>query len=185
MSGPYRTGRASTPGAWTRSRPPAGCPEAERRARPLGRRAPRPRGPTDEPVVRTRRRRRRRSRTATRSAVRRTRRLCRARPRRAPASFEEPRYVLFFSGLRFQRDPESFGDQCRLLSNRGYPGVPAALDARNASVYRSASRPTVSPLGRSRTFSSASSTPGTNAARENVSWRIVSVSPSPPKITSW
>ena len=52
-------------------------------------------------------------------------------------------------------------------------------------VTGSASSPTVSPGGSSCSFSSASSTPGTNASREVVSWRIVSVSPIPPKTTSW
>ena len=51
--------------------------------------------------------------------------------------------------------------------------------------HSSASRPTVSPGGRPRTRSSASSTPGTNASREVVSWRIVRVSPGPPRMTSW
>src|SRR6266511_4348880 len=48
-----------------------------------------------------------------------------------------------------------------------------------------ASKPTVRPGGRPRSFSSASITPGTNASRENVSWRIVNSCPSPPKSTSW
>ena len=43
--------------------------------------------------------------------------------------------------------------------------------------HNRASSPTVSPCGRSRTFSSASSTPGTKALRDVVSCRIVSVSP--------
>ena len=43
----------------------------------------------------------------------------------------------------------------------------------------------MSPGGKLRRRSSASSTPGTNASRENVSWRIVSSWPSPPRSTSW
>ncbi len=41
------------------------------------------------------------------------------------------------------------------------------------------------PGGSSRTASTARSTPGTKASREVVSCRIVSVSPGPPKSTSW
>ena len=51
--------------------------------------------------------------------------------------------------------------------------------------YSRLSRPTVRPGGSVRTASRARSTPGTNASREVVSWRIVSVSPGPPRITSW
>ena len=43
----------------------------------------------------------------------------------------------------------------------------------------------MSPGGSVGSFSSASRTPGANASREVVSCRIVSVSPGPPKITSW
>ena len=49
---------------------------------------------------------------------------------------------------------------------------------------RRASRPTVRP-GRDRTAFTAVSTPGMNDTCERESWRIVSVWPSPPRITSW
>src|SRR5262249_46706833 len=63
-------------------------------------------------------------------------------------------------------------------------GQVALADARDLD-HSSASSPIVSPGGSSCTFSSASSTPGTNASRENVSCRIVSICPSVPKTTSW
>ena len=62
---------------------------------------------------------------------------------------------------------------------------PRAGKAGVARNYSSVSRPTVRPGGSVRTASRALSTPGTNASRELVSWRIVSVSPGPPRITSW
>src|SRR4029077_10704406 len=52
-------------------------------------------------------------------------------------------------------------------------------------THRSASRPTVNPGGSDGSRSSASRTPGTNASREKMSWRIVSSSPGPPRSTSW
>ena len=55
---------------------------------------------------------------------------------------------------------------------------------RRGPRYSSASSPTVRPGGSERIRSSARSTPGTKASREVVSWRIVSVCPCPPKITS-
>ena len=55
----------------------------------------------------------------------------------------------------------------------------AALERLGRRPTSSASRPTVSPGGRPRSRSSASSTPGTNASREVVSWRIVRISPGP------
>ena len=50
---------------------------------------------------------------------------------------------------------------------------------------KSGSSPTVRPGGSDGSRSSASRTPGTNASRESVSWRIVSSSPGPPSSTSW
>ena len=72
------------------------------------------------------------------------------------------------------------------LRARASGGRPRA-SARGAGARygSSASSPTVSPGGSERTASSARSTPGTNASREVVSCRIVSVSPGPPRITSW
>ena len=61
------------------------------------------------------------------------------------------------------------------------PDLEPVLD----EVQSSASSPTVTPGGSPATLEIASSTPGTNASRELVSWRIVSVSPRPPRITSW
>src|SRR5205823_8825132 len=58
-----------------------------------------------------------------------------------------------------------------------------ALDRQGESSSRSS--PTVRPGGKVASFSSASSTPGTNASRENVSCRMVSSWPSPPSKTSW
>ncbi len=49
---------------------------------------------------------------------------------------------------------------------------------------RIGSRPTVSP-GRSATARTAMITPGMKLSRESESWRMVSVSPTPPRITSW
>ena len=69
-------------------------------------------------------------------------------------------------------------------AGRGAAPPGAARGARGLALA-GASSPTVRPGGRSRTCSSASSTPGTNASREVVSCRIVSVSPAPPKMTSW
>src|SRR5439155_25598753 len=63
--------------------------------------------------------------------------------------------------------------------------IPGASNTVLLAAQRSVSRPTVRPGGRSRTRSSARRTPGTNASREVVSWRIVSVWPRPPRITSW
>ncbi len=52
-------------------------------------------------------------------------------------------------------------------------------------TYRSLSSPTVTRSGRSATSRTASRTPGMNERRSIESWRMVSVCPSPPKITSW
>src|SRR5581483_7578713 len=60
-----------------------------------------------------------------------------------------------------------------------------AADPEPVGDQSSRSRPTVTPGGSSPSLASASSTPGTNASREVVSWRIVSVWPRPPRITSW
>src|SRR5262249_19534208 len=70
-------------------------------------------------------------------------------------------------------------------------GVHDRIDALLGQVaddegdHRRASSPAVRPAGSSRTFSSASRTPGTNASRDIVSCLIVSASPGPPKTTSW
>ena len=53
-----------------------------------------------------------------------------------------------------------------------------------ASVNSNDSSPIVKP-DCLRTLRTASTIPGPNESRESESWRIVSVSPSPPKSTSW
>src|SRR5690606_3160614 len=69
---------------------------------------------------------------------------------------------------------------CPPTSARG--GGHAGLEVAQRSSRRSS--PTVSP-GSSPTRRTPSSTPGVNAARFIVSWRIVRVSPPPPSSTSW
>ena len=73
------------------------------------------------------------------------------------------------------------------IARAGAGGAPPPRLARSPRRARSEqlSSPTVTPGGSPPSFVSASSTPGTNASREVVSWRIVSSSPSPPRITSW
>ena len=62
----------------------------------------------------------------------------------------------------------------------GYP-VASGLESSKSSF----SRPTVKRSGSSPTLRTASSTPGMKERRSIESWRIESVWPSPPKITSW
>ena len=57
-------------------------------------------------------------------------------------------------------------------------------DRARQRLYRMFSRPTTSPCS-ARTRLTASSTPGMNDSRERESCRMVSVSPRPPKMTSW
>src|SRR6478672_5530194 len=53
------------------------------------------------------------------------------------------------------------------------------------AIYSRCSRPTSGEDGRSATRRTASSTPGTNDVRSVESWRMVSVWPTSPRMTSW
>ena len=105
------------------------------------------------------------------------RRSRRARSRARPRPAERPR--------RSRSRPRSSG-------SRSARSAPVTLtsdtvsETRPGSTEQRMSSPTVRPGGRlASSRSSASSTPGTNASRENVSCRIVSSWPSPPNSTSW
>src|SRR5581483_6275043 len=63
--------------------------------------------------------------------------------------------------------------------------VLGAAGGADHPVYISESSPTVKPGSMPGSLSSASRTPGVYASRERASWRIVSVSPGPPRMTAW
>ena len=94
-------------------------------------------------------------------------------------------------GVRFSARPairavESGSKQAGKQQDEGKEGQRPAVPPHMPPTHKPkmSSMPTVSP-GRELTARAAAITPGMNETRSRESWRMVSVSPSAPKSTSW